>query len=141
LKTDLYSFDGWVKTWHDSEDNVIRVKWFNYTSRVHVRKSCEAQLEAMVKYNTTVIVADASEATGHPYPQDQEWFVKNLYPKSLELGLRVIISVLPKNIIARSGAQTWNNTAKNSGLNYIEVYTTEEAERALNDFYAQLNRK
>lgn len=129
--TDLYTKEGWVKTWYDHTSEVIYVKWFNFTSRIHLRKSCEMQLEAMRKYHATVIIADASEAIGVPYPQDQEWFITNLYPESLQLGLSAIISILPVNLIAKSGARTWNDNGIKNGLNYIEVSSLEEAHAAL----------
>jgi hypothetical protein len=129
--TDLYSEKDWVKTWYDHTNEVIYVKWFDFTSRVHLRKSCEMQLEAMRRFRATVIIADASEAIGVPYPQDQEWFISNLYPESLRLGLSAIISILPINLIAKSGARTWNDNGKKNGLNYIEVDNIEEAHAAL----------
>jgi hypothetical protein len=131
MNEELYSEKGWVETLYDGSKGVIRVKWFNYTSRVHVRRACEAQLEAMQKYKATIIVSDAFSAIGIPYPQDQEWFIEHLYPRTLELGLQAVISILPKNPIARSGTKTWNDTAKKSGLPYIEVNSLEEAETEL----------
>jgi hypothetical protein len=126
-KIDLYSEKGWVETWYDADLGVIRVKWYNYTSRIHLRKSCEMQLEAMKLYKASVIIADAGEAIGVPYPQDQDWFITNLYPKSIEYGLKIIITIAPKNPIARSGAKTWNSNGKRNGINYVEVETMEEA--------------
>lgn len=131
MVTDLYSEKGWVNTWYDHTDNVIYVKWYNYTSRIHLRRSCEMQIEAMRTYGATVIIADASEAIGVPYPQDQEWLITHLYPKTLELGLKAIISILPKNRIAKLGAKTWNDSGKKNGLNYIEVENLDEAKHFL----------
>jgi hypothetical protein len=124
---DLYTEKGWVKTWYNHTENIVQVKWYNYTSRVHLRKSCEMQLQAMEKYGATIIIADASDAIGIPYPQDQEWFKTNLYPRSLALGLQAIICILPLNMIAKSGAKTWNDNGRKSGLMYVEVQSLEEA--------------
>ncbi|MES2678683.1 MAG: hypothetical protein V4635_02305 [Bacteroidota bacterium] len=140
MTTELYTEKGWVRTWFDHDSNVIHVKWYNYTSRVHLRKSCEMQLEAMRKYKATIIIADASDAIGIPFPQDQEWFATTLYPRSRELGLAAIISILPKNVIARSGAKTWNDTGRKNGLVYIEVNSEEEAKLTLQQLDNQITK-
>ncbi|MES2760865.1 MAG: hypothetical protein V4677_01610 [Bacteroidota bacterium] len=127
MQVKLYNVDNWVDTWYDTDMQIVFVKWFNFTSGIHVRKSCEAQLEALKKFKATIIIADASQAIGMPYPEDQDWFESTLYPESKRLGLKLIISIMPKNTIAKIGARNWNNSGTDSGLNYIEVDSMDKA--------------
>lgn len=128
--TDLYSVDGWVRTWLNHDHNIIFAKWFNFTSMIHVKGSCEMQLKILEKYKVKTIIADASEAIGIPYPEVQEWFAKTLYPESRKFGLDTLVTILPLNSIAKLGTRDWKNTT-NFGINYVEVSSIDEAYKYL----------
>ena len=127
MKHLLYSAEGFTLQTYDDELNVIFATWWNYTTKVHVRKALEAQLNAMEEFGARVIIADSQDAIGIPYPEDREWFQEVLYPECKRLGLEVVVCVVAKNTIARLGTREWKYIELTFGIKYVEVNSMEEA--------------
>ncbi|MES2760866.1 MAG: hypothetical protein V4677_01615 [Bacteroidota bacterium] len=125
--TDIYSIDNIVKTYFDDEINAVVVVWQKLTTNEHFQKSCEAQLTAMEKHNTGLLIIDTSETIGIPYPEDQEWLVNVLYPRIKKIKHHLLINILPENQISKIGVKTWTNSCKKNTINFTEVFTMGEA--------------
>jgi hypothetical protein len=129
MKTNIYNEEGWVDTWYESINNTVVSKWYKFTTPIHVRKSCEAQMKAVEQYKVKAAIVDSSQAEGVPYLEDQKWFEDVLFPKFQILGVKAVITVLPNNALTRLGVKTWLNTGKKFGMEFIEVATYEDANK------------
>mgnify|MGYP000930798166 CR=1 FL=1 len=128
MKTMLYDAPGFGSAWYESSNNCIYAYWENMLTQKHMRPSCEAQLEAVKKYGAKAVIIDTSDSKGTPMVDDQKWFGEYLFPNMQKAGIKAIITVLPKDALAKLGAKTWNKTGNMFDIDFFEVNSRAEAE-------------
>jgi hypothetical protein len=130
----LYSAESWVDTRYYHDKKIIVVKWYNYTTAIHVRKSLEAQIKAMEEYGAIAVIVDSSVAVGVPYPEDYQWFTTTLYPECKRLGLEIVLNIFPKNAIARIASKNWQALGAKFDLRFIEMPDVETSFRFMESY-------
>jgi len=134
MKTMLYEAHGFGNAWYESSNNCIYAHWDNMLTSIHMRPSCEAQLQAAIKYKAKAVIIDTSISKGTPVLNDQKWFGDYLFPNMQKAGIKAIITVLPKDALAKLGAKSWNKTGSLFNMDFIEVGTLMEAENQVNKY-------
>ena len=124
----LYDAPGYGNAWFESSNNCIYAHWDNMLTSKHMRPCCEAQLQAAIKNNAKAVIIDTASAKGTPVLDDQKWFGDYLFPNLRKAGIKVIITVLPKDALAKLGAKAWNKTGTMFDMDFIEVGSLAEAE-------------
>jgi hypothetical protein len=65
---------------------------------------------------------------------DQKWFGDYLFPNMQKAGIKAIITVLPKDALAKLGAKTWNKTGNMFDIDFYEVSSRAEAENQAKNY-------
>jgi hypothetical protein len=128
MKTILYDAPGFCHTWYESSNGCIYAKWENMLTSKHMRPNCEEQLQAAIKFKAKAVIIDTSQSKGTPLVDDQKWFGEYLFPNMQKAGIKAIITVLPKDALAKLGAKSWNKTGSMFEIDFIEVGSVAEAE-------------
>jgi hypothetical protein len=86
-------------SWDDSIECVI-VAWRGFFSGENMKNGAEKALELIKEKNAKLYLSDTSQS--HVVgPDDQNWIINDWQPRAVELGLKKLATVVPKNIIAR----------------------------------------
>lgn len=134
MKTPLYNAPGYGSAWYESTNQCIYAQWENMLTKEHMRPSCEAQLKAAAQYKAKAVIIDSSNSKGLPVPEDQKWFGDYLFPNMQKAGIKAIITVLPKDALAKLGAKTWIKTGSMFGIDFLEVGSVPEAENQAKNY-------
>jgi hypothetical protein len=125
---DVYHAEGYVTSWIDDEKKIMVVKTLNLNLCHHAKTLFAANLRALEEFKPKHIILDKSMAVGLQDPKEEEtWLRTTLFPEYKKRGLQRVITIFPRNHIARFGTNNWLNIGKEFGFEFIEMPCLEEA--------------
>lgn len=115
----FYQKEGFVEA--NVLDQIITVRWQKLFNSAIIKECCEAQLQKVIEEGAKIIVVDTTNSVGKPSEENQSWFGTHLFPAFNTHGLKALITVMPKNRLAKQGADQWQKTGAPFGFDIFET--------------------
>jgi len=122
----VYQASDICRTTYDPASRIMVATWW-VMDHQHIRPNLERQM-AQVAAGARFLVIDVGECHGVPTAEDQAWFGEVVFPAYRRDGLRALINVVPKSGVTRLGANRWQRTASQSG---VDTFDTSDVAAAL----------
>ena len=122
----FYEEAGIVLAQADGTTRTLLVRWDDLGPHDYIRPCCEAQIRE-VQGGARFLILDTSESTGAISQDDQAWLGESLFPRLAEAGLEAIVTVVPRNAMAKLSSRGWARTASPFGFDMFEAASEEDA--------------
>ena len=124
-----------MKVFHNREKNYLLFKWKSFRiSLAEIQEMHREILDYAVANNCEILVAETSKTTSALGEDIIQWWRTVWVEKLVESGIKLIITILPRDILAQQSTFDWQNAGFRKTIMF-NVLSLEQAENKINEYY------
>jgi hypothetical protein len=132
MTTPVFKREGVVEAHYDEQLKSVIVKWIRFDPGA-VRPCLLAQRDALKAHAGRAVLVDASTGQGALNADDQKWLATTFLPELAAIGVKTIVTVVPKSAVTRLTAQRWTESGSVAGITMLDAKTYNDAVAAIRE--------
>jgi hypothetical protein len=92
------------------------------------RPLLEEQLKVQIEKRVASVIIDTGATTGVLAQEDQEWIIKDFFPRVAKTATKALITVVPKSALTNLANKRWQSVGNAFGFEMYNVGSAADAE-------------
>jgi hypothetical protein len=128
---EIYKLDKIINVYHDEIEHYLVLRWKSFNiSLDEIKKMHKSILEYAVENKSSIFIADTSETVSTLNEEIIKWWKNIWIPILINNGIKMIITILPRDIIAQMSTFEWQK-ADYGKIKMLNVLTIEQAQKII----------